>query len=164
MDLFQSKSQKQPSKYNKKRLSHDQVKLLERSFTYNKKLEPERKQELANQLGVPPRKVAIWYQNKRARWRTQTLEMDCNALQLKLQHAMAEKKQLEKDLERLRGELDKAREMMFVMQNQNCPPPVCTISSCCDQVGEGGSSFPEDLKHDQVLQIDELYACLHDWQ
>ncbi|OMO74913.1 hypothetical protein CCACVL1_16395 [Corchorus capsularis] len=86
------------SKHNKKRLNQEQVRLLEKSFDANKKLEPELKQYLANQLGVPARQVAIWYQNKRARWKTQSLELDYNTLQVKLENAVSEKRRLEKDV------------------------------------------------------------------
>ncbi|XP_021894742.1 homeobox-leucine zipper protein ATHB-52-like [Carica papaya] len=99
--------------HNKKRLTHEQVRLLERSFCGNKKLEPEMKVQLASQLGLPPRRVAIWYQNKRARWKTQSLEVDYNTLQVKLENALAEKRQLERDVRLLQVELGKAQEMLF---------------------------------------------------
>ncbi|KAL2326764.1 hypothetical protein Fmac_020191 [Flemingia macrophylla] len=99
---------------NKKRLTEEQVAILEKCFVSNMKLEPEQKFHLANQLGVPPRQVAIWYQNKRARWKTQNLEVDHGVLQAKLENVMAEKKQLERDVERLKEELKKAQEMLLI--------------------------------------------------
>ncbi|XWS28026.1 hypothetical protein CRYUN_Cryun25bG0030700 [Craigia yunnanensis] len=158
-------------KHNKKRLNQDQVRLLEKSFTANnKKLEPELKLHLANQLGVPPRQVAIWYQNKRARWKTQSLELDYNTLQVKLENALSEKRRLEKDVKYLQEELRKAQEMMFAMNNQrhnhhqnhqhHHPPNFVSCNSTGSSEG-GSSSFHEDNVHDhEVLQIDELYACL----
>ncbi|XWS10039.1 hypothetical protein CRYUN_Cryun39dG0041600 [Craigia yunnanensis] len=85
--------------------------LLEKSFNGNKKLEPELKLHLANQLGIPPRQVAIWYQNKRARWKTQSLELDYNTLQVKLENALSEKRRLEKDVKYLQEEFRKAQEI-----------------------------------------------------
>ncbi|KAL8233966.1 hypothetical protein R6Q59_020066 [Mikania micrantha] len=64
----------------KRRLSPEQVQMLERSFEEENKLEPERKTELAKNLGLQPRQVAVWFQNRRARWKTKTLEMDYNRL------------------------------------------------------------------------------------
>ncbi|XP_078441579.1 homeobox-leucine zipper protein ATHB-16-like [Wolffia australiana] len=64
----------------KKRLSGDQVRALERSFEEEIRLEPERKVRLAEELGLRPRQVAVWFQNRRARWKTKQLEQDFAAL------------------------------------------------------------------------------------
>lgn len=108
----------QNQKLNKKRLNEEQVAILEESFASSKKLEPEQKLQLSEQLGVPSRQIAIWYQNKRARWKTQSLEEDYSALQLKLENVMAEKKQLERDVERLKVELKEAKDMLLFMKRE----------------------------------------------
>jgi len=64
----------------KRRLGVDQVKALERSFEVENKLEPERKVKLAQELGLQPRQVAVWFQNRRARWKTKQLERDYGVL------------------------------------------------------------------------------------
>ncbi|KAJ9561997.1 hypothetical protein OSB04_007157 [Centaurea solstitialis] len=64
----------------KRRLNLEQVKALEKSFELGNKLEPERKRQLARSLGLQPRQVAIWFQNRRARWKTKQLEKDYNVL------------------------------------------------------------------------------------
>ncbi|KAL3503182.1 hypothetical protein ACH5RR_037631 [Cinchona calisaya] len=171
-------------KHIKKRLSQDKVRLLEANFTPSKKLEPERKVQLAQQLGVPPRQIAIWYQNKRARWKNQSLEIDFSALQLRLETALAEKRQLEKQVEQLQVELQKTRETLL---NANCTTqlevsldPFSSFSSCGDEGGGGGGggsgcstslslqdhqdvscSWQNGGDHDhQRLRLEELYACL----
>ncbi|KAL8464967.1 hypothetical protein ACS0TY_034450 [Phlomoides rotata] len=68
----------QPEK--KKRLSEDQVQFLETSFKNENKLEPERKLQLAHQLGLQPRQIAVWFQNRRARWKTKHLETEYETL------------------------------------------------------------------------------------
>ncbi|KAL0306539.1 UNVERIFIED_CONTAM: Homeobox-leucine zipper protein ATHB-52 [Sesamum radiatum] len=159
------------SKLQKKRLNQDQVQLLEASFDAAKKLEPERKFQLARELGVPPRQIAIWYQNKRARWKNQSLELDYGALQVRLEAALADKKQLEKEVDSLRGELKRAHDMLFGLrqaqaQAQACvsAPPGSCLSSCCDE--GAGSSPNEDVgcsatwQNGDALQFEELYACL----
>ncbi|KAK3219528.1 hypothetical protein Dsin_013498 [Dipteronia sinensis] len=60
----------------KRRLSVDQVKALEKNFEVENKLEPERKVKLAQELGLQPRQVDVWFQNCRARWKTKQLERD----------------------------------------------------------------------------------------
>ena len=152
MDAFHSQHQK-----HKKRLTQDQVRLLETSFDHGKKLEPERKLHLARELGVPPRQVAIWYQNKRARWKTQNLELDYNVIRVRLEHALIEKRRLERDVIRLQGELEKAHEMLHVLNyaNPNPPPIVSTVlsSTSCD---EGGST----LENNEEFQFEKLYTSL----
>jgi len=65
----------------KRRLGYDQVKALEKSFELDNKLEPERKVKLAEELGLQPRQVSIWFQkNRRARTKTKQLERDYSVL------------------------------------------------------------------------------------
>ncbi|CAL5417186.1 unnamed protein product [Camellia sinensis] len=64
----------------KRRLNLEQVKTLEKNFELGNKLESERKMQLARALGLQPRQIAIWFQNKRARWKTKQLEKDYDVL------------------------------------------------------------------------------------
>ncbi|KAM0915417.1 hypothetical protein ACQ4PT_010830 [Festuca glaucescens] len=68
----------------KRRFTEEQIRSLESTFrARHAKLEPREKAELARELGLQPRQVAIWFQNKRARWRTKQLENDFAALRAK---------------------------------------------------------------------------------
>ena len=156
---FSFKTEEHPEKHNKKRLTKDQVAILETCFASNKKLESEQKFQLANELGVPPRQIAVWYQNKRARWKTQSLEHDYGTLQLKLENVFAEKKQLEKDVERLKAELKKAQDMVLSMKGGDHNAS-CELSTSFE---EGGSSGMHDdatgfWQSGEVMQVEELYA------
>ncbi|KAK8489976.1 hypothetical protein V6N11_065399 [Hibiscus sabdariffa] len=64
----------------KRRLSVDQVKALEKNFEVENKLKPDRKTKLVQELSLQPRQVAVWFQNRRARWKTKQLERDYGVL------------------------------------------------------------------------------------
>lgn len=66
----------------KRRLTSEQVEFLESNFEVENKLEPERKVQLAKELGMQPRQVAIWFQNRRARFKTKQLEKDYGTLKV----------------------------------------------------------------------------------
>ncbi|KAK4342085.1 hypothetical protein RND71_037901 [Anisodus tanguticus] len=129
---FNSQNLQKYPKHNKKKLNQEQVKLLEANFDSTKKLETEKKLKLAKELGVPPRQISIWYQNRRARWKNQNMENEYNALQVKLENALSEKIQLEKETETLRRELEKANEMLIALKSgAQGKIRECTLSSSC---------------------------------
>ncbi|XP_062091322.1 homeobox-leucine zipper protein ATHB-12 [Humulus lupulus] len=73
-------SRKKKSRNNKRRFSDEQIKSLESMFESETRLEPRKKLQLASELGLQPRQVAIWFQNKRARWKSKQLERDYSIL------------------------------------------------------------------------------------
>ncbi|KAL0335653.1 UNVERIFIED_CONTAM: Homeobox-leucine zipper protein HAT5 [Sesamum radiatum] len=93
----------QPEK--KRRLSVDQIQFLEKSFEAENKLEPERKVQLAKELGLPPRQIAIWFQNRRARWKTRQLETDYDTLHANYTSLKANYDNLLKENEKLKAEV-----------------------------------------------------------
>ena len=66
---------------NKRRFSDEQIKSLELMFESESRLEPRKKLQVARELGLHPRQVAIWFQNKRARWKSKQIEQDYSILQ-----------------------------------------------------------------------------------
>ncbi|KAJ3694791.1 hypothetical protein LUZ60_000168 [Juncus effusus] len=89
----------------KRRLTPEQVVMLERSFEEENKLEPDRKSELARKLGLQPRQVAVWFQNRRARWKTKSLEHDFNRLKSSYDSLFSEHETLVEDNQRLRSQV-----------------------------------------------------------
>ncbi|XP_027361309.1 homeobox-leucine zipper protein HAT5 [Abrus precatorius] len=102
----------QPGK--KRRLTSEQVQFLERNFEVENKLEPERKVQLAKELGLQPRQVAIWFQNRRARFKTKQLEKDYGTLK-------ASYDRLKGDYENLLQENDKLKEEVNSLKNKLIP-------------------------------------------
>lgn len=65
---------------NPRRFTDEQIKSLESIFKHETKLEPRKKLQLAKDLGLQPRQVAIWFQNRRARWKSRQIEQDYKVL------------------------------------------------------------------------------------
>ncbi|KAL3840603.1 hypothetical protein ACJIZ3_025194 [Penstemon smallii] len=89
----------------KRRLNMEQVKTLEKNFELGNKLEPERKMQLARALGLQPRQVAIWFQNRRARWKTKQLEKDYEILKRQFEAVKAENDALQTQNQKLHAEI-----------------------------------------------------------
>lgn len=86
---------------NAKRFTDEQVKLLESMFKLGTKIEPREKLKLARELGLQPRQVAIWFQNKRARWKSKQLEHEYRLLQSKFDNLNMQFESLKTEKERL---------------------------------------------------------------
>ncbi|KAK7399589.1 hypothetical protein VNO78_10774 [Psophocarpus tetragonolobus] len=100
----------------KRRLSVDQVKALEKNFEVENKLEPDRKVKLAQELGLQPRQVAVWFQNRRARWKTKQLERDYGvlkgnyeSLKVKYETVQQENEALVKEIKELKTRMEEER-------------------------------------------------------
>ncbi|CAN0904356.1 Homeobox-leucine zipper protein HAT5 [Linum grandiflorum] len=81
------------------------VNLLEKSFEAENKLEPERKTELAKKLGLQPRQVAVWFQNRRARCKTKQLERDYDLLKASYDLLRSNYDSAVKEKDRLKSEV-----------------------------------------------------------
>ncbi|KAH8487084.1 hypothetical protein H0E87_025889 [Populus deltoides] len=106
----------QPEK--KRRLTVDQVQFLEKSFELENKLEPERKIQLAKDLGLQPRQVAIWFQNRRARWKTKQLEKDYDVLQSSYNSLKADYDNLLKEKEKLKAEVNLLTDKLLLKEKE----------------------------------------------
>ncbi|XP_047045125.1 homeobox-leucine zipper protein HOX8-like [Lolium rigidum] len=100
----------------KRRLASEQVRALERSFEADNKLDPERKARIARDLLLHPRQVAVWFQNRRARWKTKQIERDFTALRSRHDALRHECDSLRRDKDALAAEIRELREKVEINQ------------------------------------------------
>ncbi|KAG4393890.1 hypothetical protein GLYMA_03G189400v4 [Glycine max] len=106
------------NKEKKKRLTNNQIELLERSFQEEIKLDPERKMKLSRELGLQPRQIAVWFQNRRTRWKTKQLEHLYDVLKHQYDVVSNEKQKLQEEVMKLKAMLSK--EQGFGKQTFGC--------------------------------------------
>lgn len=104
----------------KRRLTFDQVRALEENFGMENKLEPERKMQLAKELGLRPRQVAVWFQNRRARFKTKQLERDYEALAQDYKRLKADYEQVLGEKNNLRAEVHHSHPLFLPTRAPNC--------------------------------------------
>jgi homeobox-leucine zipper protein len=163
----------------KRRLGVDQVKALEKSFEVENKLEPERKVKLAQDLGLQPRQVAVWFQNRRARWKTKNLERDYGVLKANYDSLKLNYDSLQRDNEKLLNEIRELKEKLNEenMEESNVlvkeEPELLTESEQGkDEEENFGSTaaavtaeLPEVLNYDTFNSSNETGAALfHDFK
>ncbi|XP_055827544.1 homeobox-leucine zipper protein ATHB-40-like isoform X2 [Solanum dulcamara] len=105
----------------RKLLSEEQVNLLERSFGDQHKLETERKAKLASELGLDPHQVAVWFQNRRARWKNKKLEEEYSKLKTQHEDTIIEKYRLETEVLKMKEQLCEAeKEIQRLLLERKC--------------------------------------------
>ncbi|KAE8697818.1 Homeobox-leucine zipper protein ATHB-22 [Hibiscus syriacus] len=89
----------------KKKLTSEQLVSLERSFQEENKLDPNRKMKLSRELGLQPRQVSVWFQNRGARWKAKQLEHSYATLKQDYDVISMEKQKLQDEVMKLKGML-----------------------------------------------------------
>ncbi|KAL5709518.1 hypothetical protein ACHQM5_020198 [Ranunculus cassubicifolius] len=101
-----SSSSKSNIQDRKKRLTNEQLDSLEKSFQEEIKLEPERKMKLAQELELQPRQVAVWFQNRRARWKVKQIERLYDSLKKEFDLVTRENQKLQAEVMKLKVKLE----------------------------------------------------------
>ncbi|WOH06626.1 hypothetical protein DCAR_0626054 [Daucus carota subsp. sativus] len=119
-DLSSSFSvQRKKKNKNTKRFSDEQIRSLESIFKLDTKLEPKKKIQLARELELQPRQVAIWFQNRRARWKSKQLEQEYRALKTNYDNLNSQFEFLKEEKESLLAQLQKLNEMLKEIHSTN---------------------------------------------
>ncbi|KAJ9173349.1 hypothetical protein P3X46_016496 [Hevea brasiliensis] len=113
----------------KLRLSKDQSAILEESFKEHNTLNPKQKLALAKQLGLRPRQVEVWFQNRRARTKLKQTEVDCEFLKRCCENLTEENRRLQKEVQELRAL--KLSPQFYMQMN---PPTTLTMCPSCERV------------------------------
>ncbi|KFK36538.1 hypothetical protein AALP_AA4G136900 [Arabis alpina] len=92
----------------KKKMTSEQLKLLERSFQEEMKLDPDRKMKLSKELSLQPRQIAVWFQNRKARWKNKKLEHLYESLRQEFDVISREKMLLQEELMQLKSMIDES--------------------------------------------------------
>ncbi|XVF84808.1 hypothetical protein PTKIN_Ptkin17bG0069200 [Pterospermum kingtungense] len=146
----------------KRRLTATQVQFLERSFEVENKLQPERKLQLAKEVGLEPRQVAIWFQNRRARCKNKQLEKDYDSLKASYDKLKADYDNLLKENDDLKIEVLALKEKMLIKEkgkeNLEYSPDAINSSNAEPQKTNFDTSS-EELFHVPLLSCKQEEAC-----
>ncbi|XP_022158467.1 homeobox-leucine zipper protein HAT4, partial [Momordica charantia] len=113
----------------KLRLTKDQSAVLEESFKEHNTLNPKQKLALAKQLGLRPRQVEVWFQNRRARTKLKQTEVDCEFLKRCCENLTEENRRLQKEVAELR-----ALKLSPQLYMHMTPPTTLTMCPSCERV------------------------------
>ncbi|KAA8525715.1 hypothetical protein F0562_007570 [Nyssa sinensis] len=131
------------SSKNKKqrRFSDEQIKLLESMFESESRPELQIKQQLANQIGLQPRQIAIWFQNKRARSKSKQIEQDYRMLKTSYDTLASNFESLKKENHYLLIQLQRLRNLTGNLQEKESKNP---------ELEQTGRSNDEEYKNRDI--------------
>ncbi|KAH7845353.1 hypothetical protein Vadar_001031 [Vaccinium darrowii] len=144
----------------KRRLSLEKVKALEKIFEEDSKLEAGQKFKIAQELRLEPRQVAIWFQNRRARWKTRLLERDYGVLKADYEALKLKFDELEKQKHGLVAEVTQLREKLGE-ENTKSNHPVQEATLLLESqinISEQTNSDYKNLKTANSLEIKDGFS------
>ncbi|KAL6652281.1 hypothetical protein ACP70R_011206 [Stipagrostis hirtigluma subsp. patula] len=139
----------------KLRLSKDQSAVLEDSFREHPTLNPRQKAALAQQLGLRPRQVEVWFQNRRARTKLKQTEVDCEFLKRCCETLTEENRRLQKEVQELRA-LKLVSPHLYMHMS---PPTTLTMCPSCERVSNANSAAAADRRAAAVAADGPICPC-----
>ncbi|KAE8726131.1 Homeobox-leucine zipper protein HOX6 [Hibiscus syriacus] len=148
---------KRKQKKNKRRFSDDQIRSLESIFESESRLDPPKKVQVAKDLGLQQRQVAIWFQNKRARRKSKQLERDYNNLLQNYNNLDSLFEGLKKEKQDLLSQLQKLKDLRKKPKEEK---------QCCGQVnsyeGDAVKSESEEQRSFSMERSEHALEVLSD--
>ncbi|KAI3727807.1 hypothetical protein L6452_16427 [Arctium lappa] len=95
----------------RKRFTDKQISFLEYMFETQSRPELRMKHQVASKLGLHPRQVAIWFQNKRARSKSRQIEQEYNTLKHDYETLASKSESLKKENQALLNQLEMLRDV-----------------------------------------------------
>ncbi|XP_048433824.1 homeobox-leucine zipper protein HAT5-like [Pyrus x bretschneideri] len=158
-ELFDEEYYDEQLPEKKRRLTPDQVHMLEKSFETENKLEPERKTQLAKKLGLQPRQVAVWFQNRRARWKTKQLEQDYDLLKSSYDTLLSNYDSILKENQKLKSQVVSINEKLGGKEQANSTKAAAFAADDHDDE-KRGPLLPAGDQMTEVVPITSLqYSC-----
>ncbi|CAN6934003.1 hypothetical protein Bca4012_099285 [Brassica carinata] len=143
----------------KRRLTVEQVNMLEKSFEEENKLEPERKTELAKMLGLPQRQVAVWFQNRKARCKIMKIERDYDVLKACYDSLLAKHESVISENEKLKSKVFTLTEMLLPAAHQTQRNLQGKLNSKGDDETMSSSTALVPLANDHYFtNVDETFG------
>ncbi|KAH6838222.1 homeobox 7 [Perilla frutescens var. hirtella] len=109
----EAKTKKKKKMNHPRRFSDEQIKSLESTFKLETKLEPRKKLQIARDLCLQPRQVAIWFQNKRARWKSKQIEQEYRVLKSNYDTLSVEFDELKREKQSLQMQLQELNDRLM---------------------------------------------------
>ncbi|XVE77319.1 hypothetical protein DITRI_Ditri13aG0052800 [Diplodiscus trichospermus] len=139
---------------NQRRFSDEQIKSLELMFESETRLEPRKKLQVARELGLQPRQVAIWFQNKRARWKSKQLEQDYSVLQANYNNLASKFESLKKEKQALVTQFQKLNDLLKKPKEEGQCCLQQTEMNSIDRVSDMGEAIKSDSEAQLSLSME----------
>ncbi|XP_038900057.1 homeobox-leucine zipper protein ATHB-12-like isoform X2 [Benincasa hispida] len=149
------RKKKSNNNMNKRRLSDEQIRSLETIFySTDSRLDSRKKVQLATELGLQPRQIAIWFQNRRARWKSKEMENNFRSLKAIYDNLESQFKTLQEENNSMLSQLQK---LNVLLQGPCVGNYSNDISRTTRETQERPKSFQDELELSVVTYMNNNY-------